>query len=176
MSSCAEILDAILAIFARHHLCSNLWLTFISRSNGRAKPSLPTVIKVCNYLECGIMWMATPPSSTIVHVFNYPFEACFGTVCAVCKQKYLRHSSVFTGTSLTDIVLSYVPPRVVQIVGLMCLVWYKGQAVICICTRICGKEGHKLKSCPDDATAIGKGSWPGIVHALLVLALVPMWG
>ena len=96
------------------------------------------------------------PPSTIVHLFDYPFEeedeviketfGCFGLVKNVRLQKYLSRPDIYTGTRLVDVVLSEPPPRVVNINGYMCRVWYKGQPLIC---NLCGTSGHRSSECPN---------------------------
>ena len=120
-------------------------------------------------------WMDGGHPSTIVHLFDYPFEeenevikeffGRFGVVKHVRLQKYLSHPDIYTGTRLVDIVFREPPPRVVNINGYMCRVWYKGQPLICnLCgtpghrssaclnrnkCRLCGAEGHFAHSCPN---------------------------
>ena len=94
--------------------------------------------------------------STIVHLFDYPFEeenevvreffGGLGVVKNVRLQKYLSRPDIYTGTRLVDVVLSEPPPRVVNIDGYMCRVWYKGQPLIC---NLCGTPGHRSSECPN---------------------------
>ena len=103
------------------------------------------------------MWcrMDGGPPTTIVHLFDYPYEdpaedisaffADFGVVKGVRHQKYLRNGDIATGTRLVDIVLSRAPPRLVIINGSTCRVWYRGQPILC---NICATLGHKAVSCP----------------------------
>ena len=95
------------------------------------------------------------PPTTIVHLFDYPYEhpaedisaffAAYGVVKGVRHQKYLRNGDIATGARLIDIVLSQTPPRVAVINGSTCRVWYRGQPIMCnICTTI----GHKSLNCP----------------------------
>lgn len=96
------------------------------------------------------------PLTTIVHLFDFPFEECeddvkaffnaYGTVKNVRLQKYLSKSDIFTGTRLVDIVLNEPPPRIANINGYMCRVWYKGQPLIC---NLSGTQGHRSSNCPN---------------------------
>ena len=96
------------------------------------------------------------PPTTIVHVFDFPFQEMeehvrtvfsrYGVVKSVRNQKYISRPGVFTGTRLVDIIFDDPPPREVMILGFPCRVWYKGQPVVC---NICNKEGHKSVACPD---------------------------
>ena len=95
------------------------------------------------------------PPTTIVHLFDYPYEdpvkhvtsffSDFGVVKGVRYQKYLRNGDIATGTRLVDIVLKQAPPRLAIINGSTCRIWYRGQPVIC---NICATVGHKAVSCP----------------------------
>ena len=95
------------------------------------------------------------PPSSILHLFDYPFEASddhvkdtfssYGLVRKVRGQKYLG-SEIFTGTRLIDLVTSRPPPCFVIVDGFTCRVWFKGQPLIC---NICQTEGHKAVDCPD---------------------------
>ena len=103
------------------------------------------------------MWcrMDGGPPTTIVHLFDYPYEdpagdisaffADFGVVKGVRHQKYLRNGDIATGTRLVDIVLSRTPPRLAIINGSTCRVWYRGQPILC---NICATLGHKAVNCP----------------------------
>ena len=103
------------------------------------------------------MWcrMDGGPPTTIVHLFDYPYEdpaedisaffADFGVVKGVRHQKYLRNGDIATGTRLVDIVLSRTPLRLVIINGSTCRVWYRGQPILC---NICATLGHKAVNCP----------------------------
>lgn len=104
------------------------------------------------------MWcrMDGGPPSTILHLFDYPYEEdpvaiqslfmSYGMVKGVRLQKYLSHDEIFTGTHLIDIVLDRTPPRLVCINGYICRVRYKGQPIVC---NSCEKEGHRANECPD---------------------------
>lgn len=103
------------------------------------------------------MWcrMDGGPPTTIVHLFDYPYEEDeesvgdvfddYGTVKSVRCQKYLSHSNVCTGTCLVDLVLTQMPPRQVIIKGYMCRVWFKGQPLVC---NLCNGKGHRAADCP----------------------------
>ena len=92
------------------------------------------------------MWcrMDGGPPTTIVHLFDYPYEdddepisaffGTYGTVKSVRCQKYISHSRVYTGT------------RLVNIEGYMCRVWFKGQPLVC---NLCGGKGHRAADCPN---------------------------
>lgn len=103
------------------------------------------------------MWcrMDGGPPTTILHLFDYPYEepaeeiSSFFSDCGVVKsvrdQRYLNNNDIATGTRLVDIVLSKPPPRVALINGFPCRVWYRGQPVMC---NICAVLGHKSINCP----------------------------
>ena len=94
------------------------------------------------------------PPTTIVYLFDYPYEdpaedisaffADFGVVKGVRHQKY-RNGDIATGTRLVYIVLSGTPPRLAIINGSTCRVWYRGQPILC---NICATLGHKAVNCP----------------------------
>ena len=119
-----------------------------------------SAIKVLNSAGVRLfgMWcrMDGGPPSTIVHLFDYPYEedaapidtlfGTYGKVKGIRLQKYISHQDIFTGTRLIDIVIERTPPRLVSINGFVCRVWYKGQPIIC---NSCGAQGHKANDCPD---------------------------
>ena len=74
------------------------------------------------------------------------FFGKFGTVKNVRLQKYLSRSDIYMGTRLIDVVLDDSLPRIVNINGYMCSVWYKGQSLIC---NLCGTAGHRSSDCPN---------------------------
>ena len=94
------------------------------------------------------------PATTLVHVFDYPFEesdveiehalADFGEVKKIRKQRYLWSQQIYTGTRLVSIVLRETPPRSISIYGYHCLIWYKGQPIVC---NLCAKQGHVSANC-----------------------------
>ena len=96
------------------------------------------------------------PPSTIIHLFDYPFEddheavmnffSAYGIVKFARHQKYLSRADIFSGTRLIHVALHRPPPRIVNINGFTCRVWYKGQPITC---NICSKQGHKSAACPD---------------------------
>ena len=96
------------------------------------------------------------PPSTIIHLFDFPYEGgeeeiqtlfkSYGTVKAVWFQKYFSCDTIFMGTHLTDLVMEKLTPRMVSINGYICRVWFKGQPVVC---NSCGVQGHKASECPD---------------------------
>ena len=104
------------------------------------------------------MWcrMDGGPPTTIVHLFDYPFEegedeivsffTSYGLVKGVRFQRYLKYADIYTGTRLVDVVLNSAPPRVALIKGIPVRIWHKGQPVVC---NICGTQGHKSAVCPD---------------------------
>ena len=67
------------------------------------------------------------PPTTIVHLFDYPYEdpaediftlfEDYGVVKGVRHQKHLRNGDIATGTRLIDIVYSQTPLRVAVING-----------------------------------------------------------
>ena len=93
--------------------------------------------------------------ATLVHVFDYPYEASneklsevlrgFGEVKSIKHQSYLANQDVFTGTRLVSMMFgSQPPPRSLLVDGFNCRVWYKGQPLIC---NLCGLQGHKSANC-----------------------------
>ena len=96
------------------------------------------------------------PPTTVVHIFDYPFEESdqivgdtlktYGTVKRVRKQTYISSPEVYTGTRLVSNVLTSTPPRDITIDGYPCRLWYRGQPLVC---NLCGVQGHKSATCPN---------------------------
>ena len=96
------------------------------------------------------------PPLTCVHVFDYHFEeddislevafGAFGTVKSAKKQTYVSNPNVFNGTWLVNIVLSGVLPRFLMVDGNLCLLWYRGQPLVC---NLWALQGHKSVNCPN---------------------------
>ena len=94
--------------------------------------------------------------TTIVHIFDYPFESPddevshimkdFGDVKKVKQQTYLNDNSIYTGTRLVFMTLTATPPRFITIGGYLCRIWYKGQPLVC---NLCAKQGHRSANCPN---------------------------
>ena len=113
-------------------------------------------------LESGMyifgMWckiLGGGPQSTLVHLFDFPFEesdkdieaafGSFGAVKNVKKQTYLD-STIYTGTRLVHIIVEHTLPRMLEISGYICRIWYKGQPLVC---NLCARQGHKAVNCPN---------------------------
>ena len=152
-----EILEAIIQFFSLAHIqCVQQNLDVI-RVTFRSEEHASSALRDSGIRLFGI-WcrMDGGPPSTIVHLFDYPFEedneeikeffGQFGVVKNVRLQKYLSRSEVYTGTRLIDVVLADSPPRIVNVNGTMCRVWYKGQPLIC---NLCGTPGHRSSDCPN---------------------------
>ena len=96
------------------------------------------------------------PPLTMVHIFDYPAEfsddpvkrvlSGFGDVKSIKRQKYIGRSDIETGTRLVLMTFRVVPPRLVNIDGFFCRLWYKGQPLIC---NLCNVQGHKSADCPN---------------------------
>ena len=92
----------------------------------------------------------------MVHIFDYPAEflddpvkrvlSGFGDVKSIKRQKYIGRSDIETGTRLVLMTFRVVPPRLVNIDGFFCRLWYKGQPLIC---NLCNVQGHKSADCPN---------------------------
>ena len=90
-----------------------------------------TAVKVLNFSGVRLfdMWCRTDgsPPSTMVHLFDYPYEEdaapidtlfkTYGKVKGIRHQKYISREDIFTGTRLIDIVIERTPPRLVSING-----------------------------------------------------------
>ena len=96
------------------------------------------------------------PPLTMVHIFDYPAEflddpikrvlSGFGEVKNVRRQKYIGRSDIETGTRLVLMAFRVTPPRLVNIDGYFCRLWYRGQPLIC---NLCNVQGHKSADCPN---------------------------
>ena len=152
-----EILEAIIQFFGLAHIkCVQQNLDVI-RVTFRSEEHASSALRDSGIRLFGI-WcrMDGGPPSTIVHLFEYPFEeeneevkeffGQFGVVKNVRLQKYLSRTEICTGTLLIDVVLTEPPPRIANINGYMCRVWYKGQPLIC---NLCGTPGHRSSDCPN---------------------------
>lgn len=182
-----QILEAVIQFFGLAHIkCVQQNLDVI-RVTFRSDEHASNALRDSGIRLFGI-WcrMDGGPPSTIVHLFDYPFQddneevkvffEQYGVVKNVRLQKYLTRSEVYTGTRLVDVVLSEAPPRIVNINGSMCRVWYKGQPLICnLCgtpghrssncpnkdkCRLCGAEGHFARSCPNPWGTLGPQAAP----------------
>ena len=105
-------------------------------------------------LDYGVKSWAVGPATTLVHVFDYPFEeidveiehapADFGEVKRIRKQTYLSSQQIYTGTRLVSIVLMETPPWSVSIDEYHCRIWYRRQPLVC---NLCAKQGHVSANC-----------------------------
>ena len=96
------------------------------------------------------------PPLTMVHIFDYPAEflddpikrvlSGFGEVKNVRRQKYIGRSDIETGTHLVLMAFCVTPPRLENIDGYFCRLWYRGQPLIC---NLCNVQGHKSADCPN---------------------------
>lgn len=96
------------------------------------------------------------PPLTMVHIFDYPAEfvddpvlkvlSGFGDVKSVKRQTYIGQPHIETGTRLVLMAFRATPPRLVNINGYFCRLWYKGQPLIC---NLCNVQGHKSAVCPN---------------------------
>ena len=96
------------------------------------------------------------PPTSLVHVFDYPYEASYhhvktvlsdyGNVKSVRKQKYISQPEISTGTRLVSLVVEATPPLFLTINGYLCRLWYKGQPLVC---NLCSVQGHKSADCPN---------------------------
>ena len=82
-----------------------------------------TAVKVLNFSGVRLfdMWCRTDggPPSTMVHLFDYPYEEdaapidtlskTYGKVKGIRHQKYISREDIFTGTRLIDIVIERTP-------------------------------------------------------------------
>ena len=152
-----EIVDAVLDRFSDYNVYAVQQSFELIRVSFENEEAAVSALK-----EKGVrifdMWcrMDGGPPTTIVHLFDYPFEeedesvrdffGTYGTVRAVRYQKYIKHPSVCTGTRLVDLVMTEMPPRQVIINGYMCRVWFKGQPLVC---NLCGGKGHRAAQCPN---------------------------
>ena len=81
-----------------------------------------------------IAWSRGGPPLTLVHIFDYPAEfldnpvkrvlSGFGDVKSIKRQKYIGRSDIETGTRLVLMAFRVVPPRLVNIDGFFCRLWY----------------------------------------------------
>ena len=104
------------------------------------------------------------PPLTMVHIFDYPAEflddpikrvlSGFGEVKNVRRQKYIGRSDIETGTRLVLMAFRVTPPRLVNIDGYFCRLWYRGQPLIC---NLCNVQGHKSADCPNRDKCRGCG-------------------
>ncbi len=153
-----EILDAVIKCFQSRQIIAVQQFPDTIRVTFDLEETAIDVLKVSSGVRLFDMWcrMDGGPPSTIIHLFDFPYEeGCFGiedlfkaygTVKAVRQQKYLSNDNIFTGTRLIDLVLERHPPRLVSLNGYVCRVWYKGQPLIC---NSCGVQGHRASECPD---------------------------
>lgn len=153
-----KVLEAVLSLFGEENISA------VQQSVDVLRITFKTEALALNALQNrGVrlfgLWcrMDGGPAVTIIHLFDFPFECSghdvikeffgkYGQVRDVRHQRYLRHSNVFTGTRLVDVVLDKFPPCLVSMNTHVCGVWFKGQPLIC---NICGTEGHKSADCPD---------------------------
>ncbi|PFX17278.1 Transposon TX1 uncharacterized 149 kDa protein [Stylophora pistillata] len=110
-----------------------------------------------NGVQCKVITPPPPPPPvTIVVVYWYPLEepdiavntvlSAFGTVNHVRNQFWSGRPSVSTGSKVVRMVLEREIPLFININGIRCKIWYRGQPLRC--DRCC-KEGHKATACPD---------------------------
>lgn len=153
-----EVLEAVVSLFGEQNISA------VQQSVDVPRITFKTEALALNALQNkGVrlfgLWcrMDGGPPVTIIHLFDFRFEGSgydaikeffgkYGQVRDVRLQRYLRHSNIYTGTRLVDVVLDKFPPRLVSINTHVCRVWFKGQPLIC---NICGTEGHKSVDCPD---------------------------
>ena len=98
------------------------------------------------------------PPITRVHVFDFPFkeddrslEVAFeahGRYSQVCQKAYffLSNQNIFNGTRPVDVLLSGVLPSFLMVDGYFCLLWYRGQPLVC---NLCAVQGHRSTNCPN---------------------------
>ena len=155
--SCQEILEAVLSRFNDYGIHADQQFFDLIRITFDCEEAAVSVLK-----DKGVrlfdMWcrMDGGPPTTIIHLFDYPYEEdeesvgaffdTYGTVKSVRCQKYVSHPDVCTGTRLVDLVMKQMPPRMVNIKGYMCRVWFKGQPLVC---NLCGGKGHRAADCPN---------------------------
>ena len=60
--------------------------------------------------------------------------------------KYIGRSDIETGSRLVLMAFQVVPPRLVNIDGFFCRLWYKGEPLI---YNLCNVQGHKSADCPN---------------------------
>ena len=91
-----------------------------------------TAVKVLNFSGVRLfdMWcrMDGGPPSTMVHLFDYPYEGdaapidtlfkTYGKVKGIRHQKYISREDIFTGTRLIDIVIDRTPPDWFQLTAI----------------------------------------------------------
>lgn len=152
-----EILEAVLSCFSDYNIhCVQQFFDLI-RVTFDFEATAVSVLKERGVRLFGI-WcrMDGGPPTTIVHLFDYPYEedeesvsdffGTFGTVKSVRCQKYISHSKICTGTRLLDLVMTEMPPCQVNIKGYICRVWFKGQPLVC---NLCSGKGHRAADCPN---------------------------
>lgn len=155
--SCDEILEAVLSCFSDYNIhCVQQFFDLI-RVTFDFEAAAVSVLKERGARLFGI-WcrMDGGPPTTIVHLFDYPYEedeesvsdffGTFGTVKSVHCQKYISPSKICTGTRLVDLVMTEMPPRQVNVKGYICSVWFKGQPLVC---NLCSGKGHRAADCPN---------------------------
>lgn len=101
-------------------------------------------------VQCRI-WRASPYSNVLV--YHYPFEGSdvkivnflkqYGVVESIKRQVWTG-LKVSTGTRIVRMIRQSQIPRLANIDGLKCKVWYKEQPIEC---DIC-HDGHKAAQCP----------------------------
>ena len=154
----AEILDEIIKCFRGRQIMAVQQFPETVRVTFNTEETALDVLSISNGVRLFDIWcrMDGGPPSTMIHLFDYPYEEgyegiedffkAFGKVKAVRQQRYLTRDDIFTGTRLIDLVMEKPPPRLVIIQGYVCRVWYKGQPLIC---NTCGVQGHRASECPD---------------------------
>ena len=115
-----------------------------------------TCQNACFYLWHQFHGPGEGPPLTMVHIFDYPAEFLddpvkrvllgFGDVKSIKRQKYIGRSDIETGTRLVLMAFQVVLPRLVNIDGFFCRLWYKGQPLI---YNLCNVQGHKSADCPN---------------------------
>ena len=112
-----EILDAVMQFFGPAHVTAVQQSFDVIRVSFRSEAHASSALRDSGIRLFGIWcWMDGGPPSTIVHLFDYPFEeendvvkeffGGFGVVKNVRLQKYLSRPDIYTGTRLVDVVLT----------------------------------------------------------------------
>ena len=116
-----EILDAIVRFFGLAHITAVQQNLDVIRVTFHSEQHPFAALQDSGIHLFGI-WIRMDGGlpSTIVHLFDYPFEddhdevkaffSNYGLVKSICLQKYLSHSDIYTRTHLIDVVLNEPPP------------------------------------------------------------------
>lgn len=149
-----EILKAVLSCFTTFKVVAVQQGFEVIRVTFADEESARRVLQCTDIRICGLMCriQGGGPAVTIAHPFESDDSfvskvfAGYGEVKSIRKQKYLSNDAVYTGTRLVSLIMKHTPPRIVNINGILCRTWYKGQPVVC---NVCNVQGHKSNSCPN---------------------------